>query len=86
VYIFVFRSRECALISGAEEERLTHHTYHIHQSGRRDLDWIDPVKKKSFFGVFGREKIEERKCKRKQNAHIIISEKEKNGVPNLDRV
>ena len=85
MYIFVFRSRECALISGAEEERLTHHTYHTYQSvWRRDLDWIDPVKKKSV-GVFGREKIEEWKCKRKQNAHII-SEKEKNGVPNLDRV
>ena len=49
------------------------------------MDWIDPGKKKSFGAVGKREKIEERKCKRKQNAHII-SEKEKNGVPNLDRV
>ena len=48
--------------------------------------WIGstPEKKRVSERLEG-EKIEERKCKRKQNAHII-SEKEKNGVPNLDRV
>jgi hypothetical protein len=49
--------------------------------------WIGstPYKKRVSERFGKREKIEERKCKRKQNAHII-SEKEKNGVPNLDRV
>ena len=61
VYIFAFRSRECALISGAEEERLTlSYIYHIHQSGRRDLDWIDPVKKRVS------ECLEGRKLKREE--------------------
>ena len=77
---------ESALSSGAKEERRTHHIYHIYQSGKRDLDWIDPGKKRVSEECLERgRKIEERKCKRKQNAHII-SEKEKNGVPNLDRV
>merc|ERR1711990_1338080 len=45
---------ESALSSGAKEERRTHHIYHTYQSGKRDLDWIDPGKKKSVGRVFGK--------------------------------
>ena len=65
------------------DAHIIHISYTSEWEERFGLD--RPRKKKAFRSVWKGEKIEERKCKRKQNAHII-SEKEKNGVPNLDRV
>ena len=48
VCIFVFRSRECALISGAEEERLTHHTYIIYIRVGGEI-WIGSTPEKKEF-------------------------------------
>ena len=60
VYIFVFRSRECALISGAEEERLTHHTYIIYIRVGGEI-WIGSTGKKRVS-----ECLEGRKLKREE--------------------
>ena len=54
VYIFAFRSRECALISGAEEERLTHHTYIIYIRVGGEI-WIGSTGKKKSFGAVWKE-------------------------------
>ena len=51
LYIYSCFGLDIALSSGAKEERLTYHIYHIYQSGKRDLDWIDR-KKKSFGAVW----------------------------------
>ena len=60
VYIFVFRSRECALISGAKEERLTHHTYIIYIREGGEI-WIGSTGKKRVS-----ECLEGRKLKREE--------------------
>ena len=67
------------------KKRDVHIIYIIHIRVGREI-WIGSTGKKRVSECLGeRGRKLKRKCKRKQNAHII-SEKEKNGVPNLDRV